>query len=126
MKAYVKNSASEKCFELYNKMLNAGVARSAFTCGILLDAHIANHDVDKAMALFRDMDHSVSNSVHYTIILKGLIQAQRIQDAVAFFKEIPQPDVITFSTLIKAHCDTGALDEAVEILKNMVNTGVMP
>merc|ERR1719161_404975 len=66
------------------------------------------------------------NSVHYTTILKGLIKAQRIHDAVDFFQEIPKPDVVTYSTLIKAHCDAGMVNEAVELLKSMENAGVMP
>lgn len=130
MKAHVKNSVPKKCIDLYSKMLANGIEPSAFTCGILLDAHVGNHDVDKAMALLRDMQSFKAcgrpNSVHYTTILKGLIKAQRIHDAVDFFKEIPQPDVVTYSTLIKAHCDAGMVNEAVELLKNMENAGVMP
>lgn len=130
MKAHVKNSVPKKCIDLYSKMLANGIEPSSFTCGILLDAHVGNHDVDKAMALLRDMQSFKAcgrpNSVHYTTILKGLIKAQRIHDAVDFFKEIPQPDVVTYSTLIKAHCDVGMVNEAVDLLKNMENVGVMP
>lgn len=132
MKAYVRYSATEKCFELHSKMLNAGVIPSAFTYSNLLEAHIANNNLDEAVALLRDMENDeyafrgMPNPVHYTTVLKGLAQAWRIEEAVALFKTIPHPDVITYSTLIKAHCDAGGLDEAVELLKSMVNAGVIP
>jgi pentatricopeptide repeat protein len=130
MKAHVKNAAPKKCIKLYKTMQSAGVEPSAFTMSILLDAHVGNHDVDQAMSLLRQMECAdllgKPNSVHYTTILKGLIRGQRIKDAVIFFEEIPHPDVVTYSTLIKAHCDAGMVNEALELLNKMKSVGVMP
>ncbi|XP_013631644.1 PREDICTED: pentatricopeptide repeat-containing protein At1g02060, chloroplastic [Brassica oleracea var. oleracea] len=80
----------------------------------LVRGYCMNREVDKALALFREIDKP--NAVSFNTLIKGLSEAQRFDE----IKEVLRtsafaPDRCTFNVLIKAHCDGGDLDEAMKV-----------
>lgn len=137
MKSYVRSGHADRCFALFTKMRTSGIKATAVTAGILLDAHISGGDLDKAVTLFRTMQEGDGpygpppNQVHFTTIIKGFVRARIFPEAMTFFDEMRnenhiRPDVVLWTTLIKAHCDAGNMKQALQLLDDMISDGCKP
>ncbi|CAK9054313.1 Pentatricopeptide repeat-containing protein At2g31400 [Durusdinium trenchii] len=132
-KGYAKAGRMDMCFELYQLMRSRGLSPSQVTYGILLDGFINDNEVDKAVDIFNTMrtEGCQMNTVLYTTLIKGFARAGQVDQAVQIYEEMRkersmQPDVITFSILIKANCDVGRLEEALKMLLAMKEAGLKP
>jgi len=132
-KGYAKAGRMDTCFELYNLMRSRGLCPSQVTYGILLDGFINDNEVEKAVEIFNTMraEGCQMNTVLYTTLIKGFARAGQVDQAVQVYEEMRkersmQPDVITFSILIKANCDVGRLEEALKMLLAMKDAGLKP
>mmetsp|Transcript_6571 Transcript_6571/g.15472 ORF Transcript_6571/g.15472 Transcript_6571/m.15472 type:complete len:625 (-) Transcript_6571:25-1899(-) len=132
-KGYAKAGCMETCFELYKLMRSRGLTPSQVTYGILLDGFINDNEVEKAVDIFNTMraEGCQMNTVLYTTLIKGFARAGQVDQAVQIYEEMRkersmQPDVITFSILIKANCDVGRLEDALKMLLAMKEAGLKP
>jgi len=132
-KGYAKAGRMDTCFELYELMRSRGLSPSQVTYGILLDGFINDNEVEKAVEIFNTMraEGCQMNTVLYTTLIKGFARAGQVDQAVQIYEEMRkersmQPDVITFSILIKANCDVGRLEEALKMLLAMKEAGLKP
>jgi len=132
-KGYAKAGRMEDCFSLYETMRERGLAPSQVTYGILLDGLINDNEVERAVQVFKTMikDGCEPNTVLYTTLIKGFARVGQVDQAVELFNQMrkdkdKQPDVITFSILIKANCDAGRLAEALKLLMSMTEIGLKP
>ena len=89
--------------------------------------------VERAVEIFKTMreEGCQMNTVLYTTLIKGFARAGQVDQAVQIYEEMRkersmQPDVITFSILIKANCDVGRLEEALKMLLAMKEAGLKP
>eukprot|EP00929_Paragymnodinium_shiwhaense_P008277 TRINITY_DN112225_c0_g1_i1.p1 TRINITY_DN112225_c0_g1~~TRINITY_DN112225_c0_g1_i1.p1 ORF type:complete len:665 (-),score=176.59 TRINITY_DN112225_c0_g1_i1:62-2056(-) len=133
MKGYAKSGRMDECFKIYELMTERSLAPSQVTFGILLDGCINNNDVDRASQVFDIMtkDGCPMNTVLYTTLIKGFAREQKVGDAMRIYERMQrdrnvQPDLITFSILLKANCDAGRLDSALELLDTMLKSGLRP
>ncbi|CAJ1397197.1 unnamed protein product [Effrenium voratum] len=132
-KGYAKAGRMDMCFELYKLMRGRGLNPSQVTYGILLDGFINDNEVEKAVDIFNTMraEGCQMNTVLYTTLIKGFARAGQVDQAVQIYEEMRkersmQPDVITFSILIKANCDVGRLEDALKMLLAMKEAGLKP
>eukprot|EP00441_Pelagodinium_beii_P025180 CAMPEP_0197653212 /NCGR_PEP_ID=MMETSP1338-20131121/34918_1 /TAXON_ID=43686 ORGANISM="Pelagodinium beii, Strain RCC1491" /NCGR_SAMPLE_ID=MMETSP1338 /ASSEMBLY_ACC=CAM_ASM_000754 /LENGTH=631 /DNA_ID=CAMNT_0043228247 /DNA_START=110 /DNA_END=2005 /DNA_ORIENTATION=- len=132
-KGYAKAGNMEKCYELYEIMRQRGLRPSQVTYGILLDGFINDNEVDKAMEIFDTMhkEDCQMNTVLYTTLIKGFARAGQVDQACLIYEQMRrergmQPDVITFSILIKANCDVGRLQHALKLLTAMKELCLKP
>jgi len=132
-KGYAKAGRMEDCFALYEKMRERGLSPSQVTYGILLDGLINDNEVEKAVEIFKTMkkEGCEPNTVLYTTLIKGFARAGQVDQAAELFAKMRkdkdmQPDVITFSILIKANCDAGRLEAALKLLMSMTEVGLKP
>lgn len=133
MKGYAKASRLDHCFELKKLMCERGVAASQVTYGILLDACINENQVERGAEVFDGMarDGCQMNTVLFTTLLKGLARAGQVDEAMRVYDKMRKeqsitPDLITFSILIKANCDAGRMEAALQLLTSMLDFGLQP
>jgi len=120
-----------RCFELHKEMLAKGLQASEVTFGILLDACVAAKDLDASKKVFDDLCSSAVrlNVVHCTTFIKSLLAAGDFDGAATVLKEMStssgvKPDLITYSTVIKAYADAGHVQPGLKILQEMIQDGV--
>lgn len=132
-KGYAKSGRMDKCFDLVKFMRSREISPSQVTYGILLDGFINDNEVDKAIEIYTIMKEEgcQMNTVLYTTLIKGFARAGQVDQAHKIYEQMRgessmQPDVITYSILIKANCDAGKLDSSLELLASMKELGLKP
>ncbi|KAF8117957.1 hypothetical protein N665_0007s0006 [Sinapis alba] len=109
-----------------HNMLNGMVERDVVSYTTLVRGYCMKQEVDKALDVFNELVVTKGmkpNTVTFNTLIKGLSEAQK-------FDEIKQvlklgdgitfaPDACTFNVLIKAHCNGGDVDTAVEVFREM-------
>merc|ERR1719498_1154757 len=122
-----------RCFELRDEMVAKGLEASEVTYGILLDACVTAQELDRAKSVFSELCSSglQLNVVHCTSFMKVLLSARRLDEAASVLREMVRspgvkPDLITYSTLVKAYAEGGNVSSALNILELMLKEGVKP
>jgi len=127
-KGYARSGNVNKCLQSVEHMRARNITPSQVTYGILLDCCINENDVDRAAQVFNEMTSSgcVLNTVLCTTLIKGFARAEQVDKAMHVYEKMcsdgdrgMKPDLITFSILIKANCDAGHLDVALDLFKAM-------
>jgi len=133
IKGYAKNRDLDNCFTIYEWMNRRGIKPSQVTFGILLDACINENQVDRAAQVFETMttEGCPMNTVLYTTLIKGFARLGKMDEAMKVFEQMKgeesvPPDLITFSILIKANCDAGRMESALELLAGALHIGLKP
>lgn len=104
-----------------------------------LDVHHFTHliracgqakDVDKAFAIFRQLQQSGkdTNAVAYNVLLDVCVSAGRMDRARSIFKEMPEhmADEITYNVLLKGYCAARDIDSAAAVVREMEKKGRKP
>jgi len=134
MKYNARAGHLSRCLELHSQMLSKGLVPSEVTFGILLEACVAAKDLDSARKVFDDLSSSGLrlNVVHCTTFIKGLLGANKLDEAAGVLDEMAcsasgvRPDLITYSTIVKAYAERGDVSAAVKMLEKMMGAGVKP
>jgi pentatricopeptide repeat protein len=133
MKGYAKSGRISECFDMFNRMREKGLSSSQVTYGILLDCCINENQLDRAMQVFDEMILAgcQMNIVLCTTVIKGFTRAGKLEQAMNMYTSMKTkygitPDIITFSILIKANCDSSCLEKALSLLEDMVILGLKP
>merc|ERR1719263_2280269 len=71
------------------------------------------------------------NCILYTTLIKGFAREGKVTEAMRVYNQMlsnedVQPDLVTFSVLMKANCDANRLDEAFILLDTMLKRGLSP
>jgi len=103
------------------------------TYGIILDGYINENQVEKAADVFEAMklQGCQMNTVLYTTLIKGFARAGQVEKATKIYHQMrsergTHPDLITFAVLIKANCDIGRLQSAMDLRDAMNELGLKP
>lgn len=133
MKCNARAGRLSRCFELREEMVAKGLEASEVTFGILLDACVNAQDLDRARKIFEDVCNSgfQLNVVICTTLIKGLVSAGRLDEAAGVLREMKtsagvKPDLIAYSTVVKAYADSGNVVVAMKMLQQMLQEGVRP
>lgn len=133
MKGYAKAGSLDECFEIFERLKEKNLSPSQVTYGILLDGCINGDKVDRALELFEDIKKSGCqlNTILYTLLIKGFARSGDCKQAMNVYSHMQteksiSPDLITFSILIKANCDSDRIEEALVLLGDMVSGGLKP
>jgi pentatricopeptide repeat protein len=133
MKGYAKAGRMDMCDGLFEALKAKNISPSQVTYGILLNGFINANQPDKASQIFDSMREAggTMNTVLYTTLIKGFARAGKLDQAMEVFGQMRfeksmQPDLITFSILIKAHCDVDHLEDALKLLEAMIGLGLRP
>jgi len=130
MKDFARQGKVSQCFELCEELRSQGLLPSEVTYGILLDACLCAEDFEKACVICQELLKSGLrlNSVHCTSFMKGLVGAGRLLEASGMLEQMERspdakPDIITYSTLVKAYADQGEARAAAGTVHRMINRG---
>lgn len=120
-------------FKLRDEMLERGISLGRAGHTAVADAYAELGDVQNVevtlsemLAKEHDLSDKVLSPVHYSIRMKALCNANRVDDAIALIPEVKNPDAAIFNTLIFACVRLGDRDRMFVILRAMERAGVEP
>lgn len=131
----LKRGRLGKVFELYDEMLKTyGVKPDSFTFNVLIRGFVKNSMIDEAFRMFREMDKfkCEPDLVTYNTIIDGLCRAGKVSIARNVVNgmhnkcESLRPNVVSYTTLMRGYCGKREIEEALDVLKEMVGKGIKP
>eukprot|EP00427_Karlodinium_veneficum_P021290 CAMPEP_0169119782 /NCGR_PEP_ID=MMETSP1015-20121227/31748_1 /TAXON_ID=342587 /ORGANISM="Karlodinium micrum, Strain CCMP2283" /LENGTH=665 /DNA_ID=CAMNT_0009182701 /DNA_START=52 /DNA_END=2049 /DNA_ORIENTATION=- len=130
--ACVKCNRLDKGIEIFKGMRESGKHRNTILYTTLIKGYGLEKDLKNAMALFREMPQEgvPYNTITYNSIIDSCVKSGDLVLAESLLNEIIspssslEPDLITFSTLLKGHCQRGDLDKALIVAEAIKARGL--
>ncbi|CAK0846174.1 unnamed protein product [Prorocentrum cordatum] len=130
--ACVKCGDIEKAAEVFEGLRQQGKHRNSIYYTQLIKGYGQQKDLSKALKLFREMPKEgvPRSTITYNSIIDACIRSGKVLDAEQIFGEMvveggpTQPDLITFSTMVKGHCQRGDLDKALNVAETIRARGM--
>jgi pentatricopeptide repeat protein len=130
--ACVKCGNLEKAVEIFKGMRQAGKHRNTILYTTLIKGYGLEKDLVSALELFREMPQEgvPYNTITYNSILDACVKCGDLPQAEGLLREMTspggtlEPDLITFSTLLKGYCHTGELDKALQVVETIKARGL--
>jgi pentatricopeptide repeat protein len=128
MKAAAKHRDVSKCFSVLAEISKMKLEPDDVTFSTLLDICINEEELQLASVALQQLCESgvKMNCVLLTTLMKGFIRSKHIDKAMQLYETMEngssqvKPDMITYSVLIRAHCDNGNMGAALQILEAML------
>ncbi|XVF72305.1 hypothetical protein PTKIN_Ptkin12aG0110200 [Pterospermum kingtungense] len=116
-----------------SQALKLGFELSTHICTSIVLGYCRQNDLRQAfrvLDLMSKSDGCGANSVTYSILMHGLCEIGRVEEAFAL-KEVMkekgfQPSTRTYSVLVKALCDNGFIGKALDLVGEMIAKGCKP
>jgi len=130
--ACVKCSRLDKAVEIFQGMRAEGKHRNTILYTTLIKGYGLDKDLKSALELFREMPHEnvPYNTITYNSIIDSCVKCGDLVTAESLLHEITspnsslQPDLITFSTLLKGYCHGGELDKGLQLVEAIKSRGL--
>lgn len=130
--ACVKCGHLQKAVEIFQDMKAHKRHRNTILYTMLIKGHGLDKNLGAALALFHEMrDEGVPcNTITYNSIIDVCIKCSVMDTAEELFREMTapashvQPDLITYSTLLKGYCHIGDLDKALQVAETIKACGL--
>mmetsp|Transcript_39272 Transcript_39272/g.108245 ORF Transcript_39272/g.108245 Transcript_39272/m.108245 type:complete len:663 (-) Transcript_39272:197-2185(-) len=130
--ACVKCGRMDKAIEIFGNMKSRRKHRNTILYTTLIKGYGMQKDLQHALELFREMkDEGVPyNAITYNSIIDVSIKCCDVQTAESLLRQMIEddngiePDLITFSTLLKGSCQEGDLDRALQIAEIIKDRGL--
>jgi len=133
MKGFTQIGNSNRCFDCLFTMREHNLEPDDVTFGTLLDSCIASNNEEAARKVVNLMiaGERPMDTVICTLIIKGFLRASYFDKAVELYEEMRrrsecQPDIITYSVLIKAFVDKHELEYPLKLVRDMKAIGLVP
>jgi len=130
--ACVKCGHLEKAVEIFKGMRDVGKHRNTILYTTLIKGYGLEKDLPSALALFREMpsEEVPYNTITYNSIIDACIKCGDLATAEQLLREMVapdsplEPDLITFSTLLKGYCHIGDIDKALQVAEAIKHRGL--
>jgi pentatricopeptide repeat protein len=130
--ACAKCGFMQKAVEIFQSMKRRRKHRNTILYTTLIKGYGMEKDLRSALALFREMkDERVPyNRITYNSTIDVCIKCSDVQAAENILAEMTstssnlEPDLITYSTLLKGYCHIGDLDKALQIADTIKSKGL--
>lgn len=130
--ACVKCGHLEKAVEIFRGMRQAGKHRNTILYTTLIKGYGLEKDLAHALELFREMPREgvPYNTITYNSVLDACVKCGDLAAAEGLLREMTapesplEPDLITFSTLLKGYCHVGELDKALQVAEAIKARGL--
>jgi len=130
--ACVKCGNLEKAVEIFNGMKTKGKHKNTILYTTLIKGYGLEKDLIHAMELFREMPQEdvPYNTITYNSIIDACIKCGDLPKAEQLLREMTapdsklDPDLITFSTLLKGYCHVGDIDKALRVAEAIKERGL--
>jgi len=128
----VKCGNLSKGVEIFQEMREQGKHRNTIIYTTLIKGYGMDKDLTKALELFHEMraEGVPYNTITYNSIIDACIKSQDLKQAEALMCEMTrpestlEPDLITFSTLLKGYCYAGNIDKALQVAEAIKARGL--
>mmetsp|Transcript_140564 Transcript_140564/g.449296 ORF Transcript_140564/g.449296 Transcript_140564/m.449296 type:complete len:716 (+) Transcript_140564:108-2255(+) len=130
--ACVKCGNLAKAVEIFMGMRETGKHKNTILYTTLIKGYGLDKDLPNAMHLFREMatEGVPYNTITYNSILDACVKCNDLPTAEGLLREMMspsstnEPDLITFSTLLKGYCYMGDLDKALQVVEAIKARGL--
>lgn len=130
--ACVRCGQTEKAVEIFQEMKSLKKHCNTILYTTLIKGYGNEKDINSAVAMFREMKSEgvPYNTIAYNSIIDVCIKCSDVQAAEDIFREMimpgsnVQPDLITYSTLLKGYCQVGNLDKALQVAETIKACGL--
>jgi pentatricopeptide repeat protein len=130
--ACVKCNRLDKAVEIFKGMRESGKHRNTILYTTLIKGYGLDKDLNSALELFREMprENVPYNTITYNSIIDACVKGGELATAESLLREITaptsplEPDLITFSTLLKGYCHAGELDKALQLAECIKSRGL--
>lgn len=130
--ACVKCGHLDKAVEIFQGMRESGKHRNTILYTTLIKGYGLDKNLPKALELFREMPYEnvPYNTITYNSIIDACVKGGDLTTAESLLGEILsphsnlEPDLITFSTLLKGYCHQGDLDKALQLVEAIKQRGL--
>lgn len=132
MDACIKCGHLEKAVEIFRGMRERGQHRNTIVYTTLIKGYGSAKDLATAVMLFREMQSEgvPRNTITYNSMIDACVKCGDLHRAEEFLHEVTaansclEPDIITYSTLLKGYCHAGNLDQAVRVSEMIKARGI--
>lgn len=120
----------DRIFKLLDKIKERNQKPDEIVYNCLIDACIKHRDINRAVAVFNEMQlaNIIPSSVTYGILIKAYGQSNQLENAFNAFLKMKdlnlQPNDVTYGCLLDACIRNNSLVRAEEVFKNMVKDNV--
>lgn len=130
--ACVKCGNLEKAVEIFTDMKVNGKHRNTILYTTLIKGYGLDKDLPNAIALFREMpgEGVPYNTITYNSILDACVKCGDLTTAEGLLRELCQPenslepDLISFSTMLKGYCNIANIDKALQVAEAIKARGL--
>mmetsp|Transcript_65789 Transcript_65789/g.104168 ORF Transcript_65789/g.104168 Transcript_65789/m.104168 type:complete len:668 (-) Transcript_65789:370-2373(-) len=130
--ACVKCGHMEKAMEIFYDMKRRRKHRNTILYTTLIKGCGLEKNLRTALTLFREMHEEgvPYNTITYNSIIDVCIKCADVQSAEELLREMLapgsqlEPDLITYSTLLKGYCHVGDLDKALQVAETIKACGL--
>jgi pentatricopeptide repeat protein len=130
--ACVKCNRLDRAKEIFQGMRETGKHRNTILYTTLIKGFGLEKDLAGALHLFREMPQEgvPYNTITYNSIIDACVKTGDLMTAESLLHEIAgpnsavEPDLITFSTLLKGYCNIGDLDKALQVAEAIKARGL--
>merc|ERR1719482_1374326 len=130
--ACVKCNHLHKAIEIFKGMRESGKHRNTILYTTLIKGYGLEKDLKGALELFREMPQEgvPYNTITYNSMIDACVKGGDLQTAEGLLREITspgsplEPDLITYSTLLKGYCHAGDLDKALQLAEAIKARGL--
>ena len=121
IRGYLQRQLARNCILLFSQMLNKSVSPNKFTYPPLIRACCIDNAIEEGKQIhaqvfkfgFGSDGFCLNNLIHMYVNFQSLEQARRVLD------NMPQQDVVSWTTLITGYSHWGFVDEAREVFELM-------
>lgn len=133
IKGLAQARATAQCLEVFHSMTVRGLQPDEITFTTLLDLCTATGDsvtASKVVSYLVEAECAM-DTILCTMFIKGLVKADCSEQALELCKEMKtkkgtQPDLVTYTILVKALVDKHDLEGALKLVADMVADGCTP
>lgn len=135
IKAYGHARRPDRVLALWNELVKERkVTPNEEVFASMVDACLANSDLENAVAIFREMKHVVNEfskgAAVFSALIKLCVQQKQIKLAGDIYDELQAESFVcnkvTYNTLIDAFVRQSDMDRATSIFRDMTMNAVMP
>ncbi|KAI7725837.1 hypothetical protein M8C21_005392 [Ambrosia artemisiifolia] len=126
--AFAAGRASKQGKEVHGYAVRTGLVDDLFVGNAVVDMYAKCGLIDDARKVFERME--VKDVVSWNVMVTGLSQMGRFEDALGFFEKMRREDieldVVTWSAVIAGYAQRGYGYEALDVFRQMVVSGCEP
>eukprot|EP00397_Hematodinium_sp_SG-2012_P007132 GEMP01007174.1.p1 GENE.GEMP01007174.1~~GEMP01007174.1.p1 ORF type:complete len:562 (+),score=88.35 GEMP01007174.1:211-1896(+) len=117
MRAFSEVNRLSDTMRMFRLIKENELQPTAVSYGTVLHACVSANELTRAKEFVQEMrDNNIElNTIHQTTLIKGLCRERHIEDAMEMFETMKNPDLVTYSTLIKALVDCQRVEEAYKL-----------